>query len=92
MRASGQSLKTGDPFNLSNPGGAQTTDDGTHMVFHANCDKGRCMYETTSDFEGKRDGSLKFDMPVSVRSCISASVSVSNFALSCFTHLASRAA
>ncbi|TVY29053.1 putative arabinan endo-1,5-alpha-L-arabinosidase [Lachnellula hyalina] len=44
-RSSNQLLQTGMPFNLTAPGGAQITRDGNFMVFHANCDNGRCMYE-----------------------------------------------
>ena len=36
---------TGDPFNLTAPGGATAGAGGKNMVFHANCDAGRCMYE-----------------------------------------------
>lgn len=38
-------LVTGSPFNITTPGGAQATMDGKSLVFHANCDAGRCMFE-----------------------------------------------
>lgn len=43
---------TDNPFDLTAPGGATATDDGKNMVFHANCDAGRCMYETTITVSG----------------------------------------
>ncbi|KAK0708057.1 glycosyl hydrolase family 43 protein [Lasiosphaeris hirsuta] len=43
-------LVTGD-YNLTSPGGAQSVNGGGQMVFHANCDEGRCMYQ--SSFEVK---------------------------------------
>ncbi|TVY45663.1 hypothetical protein LCER1_G008898 [Lachnellula cervina] len=51
-RSSDKLLKTGMPFDLVAPGGAQITRDGTFMVFHANCDNGRCMYERRIRFSG----------------------------------------
>lgn len=42
-RAKGALLRTGD-FGLNGPGGATVSQDGTKMVFHANCDLERCMY------------------------------------------------
>ena len=51
-RSPNQLLETNIPFNLSAPGGAQSTRDGKHMVFHANCDKGRCMYERKIQISG----------------------------------------
>jgi len=43
---------TGNPFNLTAPGGSTATADGKNMVFHANCASGRCMYETTITVSG----------------------------------------
>ncbi|EYE98363.1 glycoside hydrolase family 43 protein [Aspergillus ruber CBS 135680] len=42
-RAKREFLRTGD-FDLDGPGGATVSQDGTKMVFHANCDHERCMY------------------------------------------------
>jgi beta-xylosidase len=36
-------LKSGD-FGLSGPGGATSVSSGGKIVFHANCEKGRCLY------------------------------------------------
>lgn len=36
-------LQTGD-FDLTTPGSATVSQDGTKMVFHGNCDHKRCMY------------------------------------------------
>lgn len=41
----GQLLKTGDS-NLTSPGGATACICGDRMLFHANCDQGRCLYQT----------------------------------------------
>ncbi|KAF3356421.1 hypothetical protein VdG1_03701 [Verticillium dahliae VDG1] len=38
-------LQTGD-YGLKSPGGATSIINGGQMVFHANCDKGRCLYAT----------------------------------------------
>lgn len=43
VRAPRPLLQTGD-FNLTSPGGATVSPDGTKMVFHANCATGRCMF------------------------------------------------
>ncbi|TVY13532.1 putative arabinan endo-1,5-alpha-L-arabinosidase A [Lachnellula arida] len=51
-RSSNTLLQTGMPFDLIAPGGAQITRNGTFMVFHANCDNGRCMYERQIQFSG----------------------------------------
>ncbi|TVY49866.1 putative arabinan endo-1,5-alpha-L-arabinosidase A [Lachnellula occidentalis] len=51
-RSSNQLLQTDVPFDLIAPGGAQITGDGKFMVFHANCDNGRCMYERQLRFSG----------------------------------------
>jgi beta-xylosidase len=51
-RSPDQLLKTDMPFNLTAPGIAQSTTDGKHMVFHANCDGGRCMYERQIQISG----------------------------------------
>ncbi|KAJ5182804.1 Glycoside hydrolase family 43 [Penicillium capsulatum] len=42
-RAGRPLLQTGD-FNLTSPGGATVSPDGTKIVFHANCGHMRCMY------------------------------------------------
>lgn len=39
-------LVTGD-YDLTAPGGATSIVGGGEMVFHANCDEGRCMFETS---------------------------------------------
>ncbi|KAG7121812.1 arabinan endo-1 like protein [Verticillium longisporum] len=38
-------LQTGD-YGLVSPGGATSIINGGQMVFHANCDNGRCLYAT----------------------------------------------
>lgn len=43
---------TGNPFNLTAPGGATATPDSKNMVFHANCDAGRRMYESAITVSG----------------------------------------
>ncbi|TAQ86286.1 hypothetical protein B7494_g5395 [Chlorociboria aeruginascens] len=35
---------TNNPFQLTAPGGATATEDGTTLAFHGNCDAGRCFY------------------------------------------------
>jgi len=45
-------IVTGDPFNITTPGGAQATVDGKSLVFHANCDAGRCMFERAISISG----------------------------------------
>ncbi|OXV08915.1 hypothetical protein Egran_03321 [Elaphomyces granulatus] len=42
----GQLLKTGD-YGLISPGGATACICGDRMLFHANCDQGRCLYQTS---------------------------------------------
>jgi hypothetical protein len=39
-------LVTGN-YGLTAPGGATSIVGGGQLVFHANCDAGRCMYETS---------------------------------------------
>jgi hypothetical protein len=41
----GRLLGTGD-FGLVRPGGATAVEGGGVLVFHAECEAGRCMYET----------------------------------------------
>ncbi|KAF9894548.1 hypothetical protein FE257_006433 [Aspergillus nanangensis] len=49
VRAARPLLKTGD-FGLRSPGGATVSQDGTKMVFHADCDSSwRCMYAAAID-------------------------------------------
>ncbi|KAN0103311.1 glycoside hydrolase family 43 protein [Hyaloscypha variabilis] len=43
---------TGNPFNITTPGGAQATVDGKNLVFHANCGAGRCMFERAISISG----------------------------------------
>lgn len=43
-KSSSPLLVPGD-FGLGSPGGATALQDGSAIVFHANCDVGRCMYE-----------------------------------------------
>ncbi|CAG8978027.1 hypothetical protein HYALB_00000697 [Hymenoscyphus albidus] len=47
---------TGNPFDLTAPGGAQATDDGRSLVFHADCQvdggKKRCLYTKDIKIEG----------------------------------------
>ncbi|KAH8683112.1 glycosyl hydrolase [Tricladium varicosporioides] len=46
-------MVTNDPFALTAPGGAQASCAGDSIVFHANCDAGRCMYERAITISGK---------------------------------------
>lgn len=48
-KSSAPLLVTGD-YGLTAPGGATSTVGGDELVFHANCDQGRCMYETSYSF------------------------------------------
>lgn len=43
-------LQTGD-FGLTAPGGATVVDGEGRLVFHANCDEGRCMFEASFSVE-----------------------------------------
>ena len=43
QRAPKTLLQTGD-YGLTSPGGASLSQDGTKMVFHADCEAGRCMF------------------------------------------------
>lgn len=45
-KSSAPLLVTGD-YGLEAPGGATSIVGGGELVFHANCDEGRCMYETS---------------------------------------------
>ncbi|KAE9374763.1 glycoside hydrolase family 43 protein [Stipitochalara longipes BDJ] len=45
-------IVTGNPFNITAPGGAQGTVDGKNLVFHANCGAGRCMFERAIEISG----------------------------------------
>ncbi|KUI66274.1 Extracellular endo-alpha-(1-_5)-L-arabinanase 1 [Cytospora mali] len=45
-KSSAPLLVTGD-YGLTAPGGATSVVGGGQMVFHANCDEGRCMFETS---------------------------------------------
>jgi beta-xylosidase len=49
-RASSPLLQTGD-YGLRSPGGASISQDGTKMVFHANCDTGRCMFASAVNLD-----------------------------------------
>jgi beta-xylosidase len=51
-KSSAPLMVTNDPFEITAPGGAQATDDGTNLVFHANCDVGRCMFERAIGISG----------------------------------------
>ncbi|TDZ22528.1 putative arabinan endo-1,5-alpha-L-arabinosidase C [Colletotrichum orbiculare MAFF 240422] len=44
-RPSRKLLQTGD-FNLTAPGGATSVLGGGQMLFHGDCDEGRCLYQT----------------------------------------------
>jgi len=52
----GSLLKTGQ-YGLTSPGGASPTPGGDVLLFHANCDQGRCMYTIDMKFSG---GSIQF--------------------------------
>lgn len=43
-RSSSALVTTDDSFGLTAPGGATPLVDGSAMVFHANCDAGRCLF------------------------------------------------
>ncbi|KAF7523622.1 hypothetical protein G7054_g11686 [Neopestalotiopsis clavispora] len=47
-------IKTDDSFGLTAPGGATPTVDGSAIVFHANCDKGRCLFENKIGISSKK--------------------------------------
>jgi hypothetical protein len=51
-KSSSPLIVTGSPFNVTAPGGARATDDGKNLLFHANCDAGRCMFERAIDVSG----------------------------------------
>jgi hypothetical protein len=46
-------MVTDNPFTITAPGGATVTVDGKNLVFHANCDHGRCMFERSIKISGK---------------------------------------
>lgn len=50
-KSSAPLLVTGD-YGLTAPGGASATLDASAIVFHANCDAGRCMYERSITISG----------------------------------------
>lgn len=70
-RAARPLLQT-DDFGLQAPGGATVSQDGTKMVFHANCDGWRCMYAAAIDIRPKNDtvilSSLTFQVSNSTQS------------------------
>lgn len=49
--AAGALIQTGD-WNLTAPGGAQVVDGEGYMVFHADCQKGRCMFGAAFSIDG----------------------------------------
>lgn len=51
-KSSAPLMVTNNPFEITAPGGATTTVDGKNMVFHANCDAGRCMFESAITISG----------------------------------------
>lgn len=51
-KSSAPLMVTNNPFEITAPGGATTTVDGSTMVFHANCDAGRCMFESAISISG----------------------------------------
>jgi beta-xylosidase len=57
-RASTPLLKTGD-YGLVSPGGASISEDGTKMVFHANCKTGRCMFASAVNLDQHNIGLVK---------------------------------
>lgn len=48
----GPLMVTNNPYELIAPGGATATVDGKSLVFHANCDAGRRMYESGIQISG----------------------------------------
>lgn len=53
-RAARPLLQTGD-FGLEAPGGATVSRDGSKIVFHANCEKWRCMYAAAIDIRSNNN-------------------------------------
>ncbi len=51
-KSSAPLMVTNSPFELTSPGGATATRDGTGLVFHANCAAGRCMFERSIKISG----------------------------------------
>ncbi|KAH8664181.1 glycosyl hydrolase family 43 protein [Xylariales sp. PMI_506] len=45
-------IETDDAFGLTAPGGATPLVDGSAIVFHADCDEGRCLYESKTQLSG----------------------------------------
>ncbi|KAJ9143727.1 Glycosyl hydrolase family 43 protein [Pleurostoma richardsiae] len=48
---SGSLIKTGD-YGVTAPGGATSVEGGGSLVFHADCDAGRCLFETGFSVKG----------------------------------------
>ena len=40
-------IQTGDGFNVTAPGGAAWAEGGGWIVFHGNCEQGRCLFGAT---------------------------------------------
>lgn len=53
-RAGDPLIKSGDLGGLASPGGATSTPRGDYLLFHANCDAGRCTYATPISFSGSQ--------------------------------------
>ena len=51
-KSSAPLMVTNNPYEITAPGGATMSPDGEHMVFHANCDNGRCMFERDITISG----------------------------------------
>jgi len=52
-KSSAPLIVTNNPFEVTAPGGATTGVGGRHMVFHAQCPAGRCMFERDLTISGK---------------------------------------
>lgn len=53
-RSSTPLIRTDDSFGLTAPGGATPIADGSGIVFHADCDAGRCLFENKIGIQGGR--------------------------------------
>lgn len=53
-RSSTPLITTDDSFGLTAPGGATPVADGSGIVFHADCDSGRCLFENKIGIQGSK--------------------------------------
>ncbi|KAK6086243.1 putative endo-arabinase [Seiridium cupressi] len=53
-RSSTPLVRSDDSFGLTAPGGATPLVDGSGVVFHADCDEGRCLFENKIGVQGTK--------------------------------------